>query len=62
MKTARQAWFDGQTDLQPERLIFVDESELSTKMARLRGRVPKGKRCRGAESNGAATNGADVGW
>ena len=52
MKAARQAWFDGQTDLQPERLIFVDESGLSTKMARLRGWAPKGERCRAAIPHG----------
>ena len=52
MKAAREAWFDGQTDLQPERLIFVDESGLSTKMARLRGWAPKGERCRAAIPHG----------
>ena len=44
MKAAREAWFDGQPDLAPERLIFIDETGLSTKMARLRGRCPKGER------------------
>lgn len=52
MKAARQAWFDGQTELEPERLIFVDESGLSTKMARLRGWAPKGERCRAAIPHG----------
>ena len=33
-----QTWFDGQLDLDPERLIFIDETAASTKMARLRGR------------------------
>ena len=36
----RIAWFDGQLDLDPERLIFIDETAASTKMARLRGRAP----------------------
>ena len=31
----RQAWFDGQPDLDPEKLIFIDETGTSTKMARL---------------------------
>ena len=44
MKAAREAWFDGQPDLAAERLIFIDETGLSTKMARLRGRCPKGER------------------
>ena len=44
MKAAREAWFDGQPDLAPERLIFIDETGLNTKMARLRGRCPKGER------------------
>ena len=30
--------------LDPERLIFIDETGLNTKMARLRGRCPKGER------------------
>ena len=42
------AWFDGQLDLDPERLIFIDETAASTKMARLRGRAPCGERCRAA--------------
>jgi transposase len=46
VKVARQAWFDGQLDLDPEKLIFIDETGASTKMARLRGRAPKGERCR----------------
>ena len=42
----RQAWFDGQLDLDPAKLVFIDETGLSTKMARLRGRAPRGERCR----------------
>jgi transposase len=56
VKAAREVWFDGQPDLDPERLIFIDgeplsaigprtmASGLNTKMARLRGRCPKGER------------------
>jgi hypothetical protein len=40
VKAARENWLDGQDDLDPERLIFIDESGLSTKMARLRGWAP----------------------
>jgi transposase len=48
----RQAWFDGQPDLDPERLIFIDESGATTKMARLRGRARCGERCRAAVPHG----------
>ena len=48
----RQAWFDGQPEFDPERLIFIDESGASTKMARLRGRAPRGERCRAALPHG----------
>ncbi len=46
MKAGRKAWFDGQPGLNPERLVFIDETGTSTKMARLRGRSPRGERCR----------------
>lgn len=42
----RQAWFDGQLDLDPERLVFIDETGASTKMARRHGRAPRGQRLR----------------
>jgi transposase len=48
----REAWFEGQLDLDPERLVFVDETGATTKMARLRGRAPKGDRCRAAVPHG----------
>ena len=43
---AREARFEAQPDLDPERLIFIDETGLNTKMARLRGRAPRGDRLR----------------
>ena len=46
MLAARERWFDRQPDLDPRRLIFIDETGASTKMARLRGRSPRGERCR----------------
>jgi transposase len=52
VKAARENWFEGQPELDPERLIFIDESGLSTKMARLRGWAPRGKRCRAAVPHG----------
>ena len=48
----REAWFAGQLDLDPARLVFVDETGLSTKMARLRGRSPRGQRCRAGVPHG----------
>ncbi|MGO6848692.1 IS630 family transposase [Rhizobium ruizarguesonis] len=48
----RRAWFDGQLDLDPEKLIFIDETGLSTKMARLRGRAIRGERCRAGVPHG----------
>lgn len=52
MRAVREAWFDGQTELDPERLIFIDESGLNTKMARLRGRCRRGERLRMAIPHG----------
>ena len=48
----RRAWFDGQLDLDPEKLIFIDETAASTKMARLRGRAKRGERCRASVPHG----------
>lgn len=52
MLALRRAWFDGQPDLPPERLIFIDETGTSTKMARRHGRAGRGKRCRAAVPHG----------
>lgn len=41
---ARLVWFAGQPDLDPSRLVFVDETGLNTKMARLHGRCLRGER------------------
>lgn len=48
----RQDWFDGQLDLDPARLVFIDETGLSTKMSLLRGRSLGGERCRSAVPHG----------
>ena len=42
----RRAWFDGQTDLDPQRLVFIDETWAKTNMARTHGRAPRGERLR----------------
>lgn len=46
MLSRRWAWFEGQIDLDPERLLFVDESWASTNMTRRHGRCPRGERLR----------------
>lgn len=48
----RAAWFAGQLDLDARRLVFVDETGATTKMARLRGRAAKGERCVAAIPHG----------
>jgi hypothetical protein len=42
----RKAWFEGQLDLDPERLVFIDETWASTNMARRDGRALRGRRLR----------------
>ena len=41
-----------QPNLHPGKLIFIDESGISTKMARFYGRAPKGERCVAAIPHG----------
>ncbi len=48
----RQAWFEAQPDLDPERLVFIDETGASTKMARRYGRAARGTRCRAPVPHG----------
>ena len=48
----RRDWFDNQLDLDPAKLVFIDETGLSTKMARLRGRSLFGERCRAGVPHG----------
>ena len=52
MAAAREAWFEAQPDLDPARLIFGDETGLSTRMARLRGRCARGQRLRSGIPHG----------
>ena len=48
----RHTWFETQLDLEPERLVFIDETGASTKMARRYGRAPRGQRCRAPVPHG----------
>lgn len=52
MSARREAWFAAQPDLDPARLVFIDETGATTKMARLRGRSPRGERCRASVPHG----------
>lgn len=41
---ARALWIAAQLDLDPARLVFIDETGTATNMARLRGRAKRGQR------------------
>lgn len=43
---AREAWRGLAPHLDPDKLVFIDETGASTKMARLYGRAKRGSRCR----------------
>ena len=49
---ARAEWAQNQTELDPERLVFIDETGTSTNMARQRGRSPRGERLIGKVPHG----------
>jgi transposase len=49
---ARTVWADQQASLDPERLVFIDETGAATNMARLRGRAPRGERLVGKVPQG----------
>ncbi|MDJ0391060.1 IS630 family transposase [Roseomonas sp. E05] len=48
----RWAWFEDQPDLDPDRLVFIDETWATTNMARTHGRAPRGERLRAAIPHG----------
>jgi transposase len=48
----RAAWLQARPEFDPERLVFIDETGASTKMARLCGRAKRGHRCRAAVPHG----------
>jgi transposase len=48
----RSAWADDQPKLNPDRLVFIDETGTSTNMTRLRGRAPRGERLVGKIPHG----------
>lgn len=52
IKERREAWFDSQLDLDPEKLVFIDETWTTTNMARKNGRAFKGERLRAGVPHG----------
>ena len=46
MLKKRLAWFEGQLDLDPGKLVFIDETGASTNLARKGGRCRRGRRLR----------------
>ncbi|MDH2313598.1 IS630 family transposase [Methylobacterium brachiatum] len=52
VRATREDWFDLQPDLDPDRLVFLDESAATPKMVRRYGRAPCGRRCRIAVPHG----------
>ena len=46
MMNQREAWFESQTDLDPARLVFIDETWATTNMMRSHGRSRRGERLR----------------
>jgi transposase len=52
VKAAREAWRASQPSLAAEQLVFLDETGVSTNMARLRGRAPEGERLVGKVPHG----------
>ena len=52
MAAARALWRRQQPEWDPRRLVFIDETSLNTKMARLYGWSPRGRPCIGAVPHG----------
>src|SRR5208283_5093565 len=48
----RQDWFAGQGDLDPSKLVFIDETGASTNLARKNGRCRRGRRLQAAVPHG----------
>jgi transposase len=48
----RQEWFAGQLDLDPEKLVFIDETGASTNLARRSGRCRRGRRLHASVPHG----------
>lgn len=52
MRAEREDWFEAQDELDPDRLVFLDETATTTNMVRRYGWAPRGERCRVAVPHG----------
>jgi hypothetical protein len=52
VRAAREAWFEAQPELDPDRLVFLDETAAAANMARRYGWALRGERCRLAAPQG----------
>ena len=52
MLKQRRDWFAGQLDLDPEKLVFIDETGASTNLARKGGRCRRGRRLHASVPHG----------
>ena len=52
MAAARAAWRAEAAGIDPERLVFIDESGFDTRLARTHARAPRGQRAYGAAPGG----------
>ena len=50
MRAEREDWFEAQDELDPDRLVFLDETATTTNMVRRYGWAPRGERCRVVQS------------
>ena len=52
MRAEREDWFEAQDELDPDSLVFLDETATTTNMVRRYGWAPRGARCRVAVPHG----------
>jgi hypothetical protein len=52
IQKAHEEWRGIQPDLNPERLVFIDETGAKTNMVRLYGRAPRGPRLKASAPHG----------
>ncbi|MCJ2027849.1 IS630 family transposase [Methylobacterium sp. J-043] len=52
VRAEREDWFEAQDELDPERLVFLDETATTTNMVRRYGWAARGERCRVAVPHG----------
>lgn len=52
VRAEREDWFEAQDELDPDSLVFLDETATTTNMIRRYGWAPRGERCRVAVPHG----------